>query len=142
MVISRLDILVKGNQIYVDKYIHDWAQDNFLNKGLDHWLIYNDNLKFEVWYPDEDTKQLFYEALTWKNRRRYIYTELNNFHFPYIKQSRADANNERIKSAFTLDEIKQSSLVSTRIDPAMLDKDKILKIYDNFAWDKANYKKS
>ena len=62
-------------------------------------------------------------------------------HFPTIKKSRSINNDKSIKTAFTLNEIKQSPLVGTRIDPTLLDEAKILKIYDNFAWDKANYKK-
>ena len=68
-------------------------------------------------------------------------SELNNYHFPQIKSSRASANDERIKTAFTLDEIRKSPLVGTRIDKALLDEKKILQIYDGFDWSKANYKK-
>lgn len=134
-------ILVKQQEVFIANCPTIGALGDYFTNGSDHRLIYNKNLKFEVWYPDEDTKQLFYEALTWKDKRREIYTELNNYHFSLIKISRAQHNDNAIKTAFTLDEIRQSPLVGTRIDPALLDKDKILKIYDSFDWDKANYKK-
>ena len=142
MCIARIyGVLVKGRNVYIGNYPNIGALGDYFTNGSDHRLIYNDNLKFVVWYPDEDTKQLFYEVLTYENRRRHIYTELNNYHFSRIKISRAKANDSDIKTAFSLDEIRQSPLVGTRIDPKLLDKDKILAIYDNFDWDKANYKK-
>ena len=134
-------ILIKGREVFIGKIPNIGALEDYFVNGEDHRLIYNDNLEFVVWYPDEDTKQLFYEALTWKNRRQHICTELNNYHFSLVKISRAQYNDNAIKTAFTLDEIRKSPLVGTRIDSAMLDEKKNLQIYDGFAWDKANYKK-
>lgn len=142
LAISRFDILVKNMEVFVGKQTHDWAIDNFVNKGFDHWLICNDDLHFVVWHPDENTKQLFYEVLVVERRmKRYILTKLNNYHFPLIKQSRHYRLDEAIKNAFTLEQILQSDLVGTRIDPEMLDKERILQIYDSFDWSKATYKK-
>lgn len=135
----RIDICIKANQVFVGKSLKEMG--DFLISGLDDYLLYNKGIKFEEWLPNKDDKSRSYELLRPKHRRISLHTELNNYHFPNIKQSRASSNDERIKTAFTLDEIRKSDLVGTRIDPAMLDKDKILKIYDNFAWDKANYKK-
>lgn len=142
MCIARIyGVLVKGRNVYIGNYPNIGALGDYFTNGSDHLLIYNDNLKFAVWHPDEDTKQLFYEYLVYGKRRRHICTELNNYHFLRIKISRAQANDSDIKTAFSLDEIRQSPLVGTRIDPALLDKDKILAIYDSFDWSKANYKK-
>ena len=132
-------ILVKQGKVFIDNIPS--AIENYFTNGSDHRLIYNDNLKFVVWYPDEDTKQLFYEVLVWQNRRRHIFTELNNYHFSLIKESRHYRFDETIKNAFTLEQIRKSVLVGTRIDPDLLDGNKILQIYDNFDWSKANYKK-
>ena len=136
VVIARIDTLIKGNQVFIGTN----TQGDFLNIGTDHWLICNEGLRFNVWFPDAE-KRLFYEGLHYKMARITYHTELNNYHFPLIKNSRASGNDNAIKNAFTLDEIRQSDLVGTRIDPAMLDKEKILKIYDSFDWSKANYKK-
>lgn len=139
VIIARMDILIKENQVFVGKSPNEMG--GFLVSGLDHWLLYNKGIKFEQWFPNKDDKSYSYELMRPKHRRINLRTELNNYHFPQIKSSRASANDERIKTAFTLDEIRKSPLVGTRIDPAMLDEKKILQIYDSFAWDKANYKK-
>lgn len=139
VIIARMDILIKENQVFVGKFPNEMG--GFLVSGLDHWLLYNKGIKFEQWFPNKDDKSYSYELMRPKHRRINLRTELNNYHFPQIKSSRASANDERIKTAFTLDEIRKSSLVGTRIDPAMLDEKKILQIYDGFAWDKAGYKK-
>lgn len=136
LVIARIDTLIKDNSVF----IRSNAQGNFWNVGTDHWLICNNGLRFNVWFPDKERK-LFYEGLFYRPARITYHTELNNYHFPFIKNSRASGNENAIKNAFTLDEIRQSDLVGTRIDPEMLDENKILQIYDNFDWSKANYKK-
>ena len=139
VIIARMDILIKENQVFVGKSPNEMG--GFLVSGLDHWLLYNKGIKFEQWFPNKDDKSYSYELMRPKHRRINLRTELNNYHFPQIKSSRASANDERIKTAFTLDEIRKSPLVGTRIDPTMLDEKKILQIYDSFAWDKASYKK-
>lgn len=138
VVIARSDILIKNNQVFVGK--NHKGIDNILLHGTDHWLICNKGLRFNAWFPDKE-KQLFYEGLYYKIARLTYHTELNNYHFPLVKSSRAGFNDDVIKGAFLLDEISQSPLISTRIDPALLDKDKILAIYDSFDWSKASYKK-
>ena len=52
-----------------------------------------------------------------------------------------DKSERLFNEGFTLKEVEENSLVGIRIDPALLDKDKILAIYDSFDWSKANYKK-
>ena len=143
--IARLDILVKECQVRVGKYVHEWLQGDFLNKGYDHWLIYNEGLCFEDGGKVGD--ELHYEHLRISRRQSFYLTELNNYHFPLIKHQKAfladvrKANDEWFANAFTLDEIRKSDLIGNRIDPSLLDEAKILQIYDNFAWDKANYEK-
>lgn len=137
----RFDILIRERRVHIRKLKHGLIQDDFLFRGVDDWLIYNNGLDFVVWHPNENSKHLFFETLTCRNRRRNICTELNNYHFPFVKNSRAGFSDDWIKGAFSLDEIRQSPLVGKRIDPALLDKDKILAIYDSFDWSKASYKK-
>lgn len=124
VIIARMDILIKENQVFVGKSPNEMG--GFLVSGLDHWLLYNKGIKFEQWFPNKDDKSYSYELMRPKHRRINLRTELNNYHFPQIKSSRASANDERIKTAFTIDEIRKSPLVGTRIDPAMLDEKKNL----------------
>lgn len=169
LVKCRIDIMVsKAKKVFVKKLPTDnpshigFIKDSaFMTRGGDDFFVCNDNLRFDIWkadpknynensvklYPNENySGEYFYEYLVTNNITRIIHTELNNYHFPYVKTARrvlkpsAD-NDDAIKTAFTLDEIRKSSLVGTRIDPAMLDEKKILRIYDSFDWDKANYKK-
>ena len=133
---------IKNNQVFACRAVERGGKDidfieNFLDKGHDQWLICNKDFYFTDVVIDS-VSHFESPNIT----RRYItYTECVSYHFPLIKNSCFIHNDKSIKFAFTLDEIRKSDLVGTRIDPAMLDKDKILKIYDNFAWDKANYKK-
>ena len=141
--ISRLHFLVKNNQVFLQKICDGYHLDDFYHLGEDHWLIYNKNLEFEIWHPPGRT-DLFYEGLYIKREfRNFYYTELNNYHFPLVKDrtkiwehikndSDKSINDIAIESAFALEEVKQSKLVDTRIDPKLLDKKKILEIYDNF----------
>lgn len=136
LVIARMDILIKNRQVFIG---NNKGIDSFLCLGGDHWLIFNKNLHFSVWYPDEE-KRYFYEGLR-HSPKITIHTELNNYHFPFIKQTRANLLDNALKTAFSLNEIKKSSLIGTRIDSALLDEGKILQIYDSFDWEKASYKK-
>lgn len=137
VVIARVNILMKNNQIFIGK---NNGVNEFFSEGTDHWLIFNKGLRFNVWFPDKE-KKLFYEGLYYKIARLTYHTELNNYHFPLIKQTRANLLDNAIENAFSLDEIKKSSLIGTRIDSALLDENNILKIYNSFDWEKANYKK-
>ena len=141
----RFNVFVKENQVFIQRY--DWKEgsiDEFLLKGYDDYFIFNENLYFTTFFlesKDKNKPSPSYELLQHKRTRRIITIELNNYHFPAIKNSRASSNDSVINNVFSLDEIRKSDLVGTRIDPAMLDKEKILKIYDSFDWSKANYKK-
>ena len=87
--IARLcSIFVKQNEVFIGNIPNVELLENYFINGWDHRLIYKTkNLKFIVWYPDE-TKQAFYEQLSGVGKRRYIYTELNNYHFALIKEKR------------------------------------------------------
>lgn len=142
VVIARMDLFIKNNKVFVEK---NNFIDGFLYLGSDHWLIYNKNLRFDAWYADDewhpDKESVYiYERLV-HYPKITIHTELTNYHFPHIKNSRAVFLDKLLKTTFTLDEIKQSPLIGTRIDLSLLDEKKILKIYDSFDWQKANYKK-
>lgn len=150
---DRINFVIKDNEVRMIKsQPSEHCIEGFISRYCDHWLVYN-NKEFEFipgFYTQDRKSQI--ENWILKPSRRNIFAELNNYHFPSIKEKRMDyfspntinpnvANDECFAKGFTLDEIRQSPLVGTRIDPALLDKDKILKIYDSFDWSKANYKK-
>lgn len=130
--VARMNFIIKNKQIYIGKLSKSPINlDEFYTLGVDHWLVCNQNLHFKEWFPNES--KLSYEVLRLKNRR-FFHTELNNWHFPLVKKSRSNSSDEAIKNAFTLEQIKHSLLIGTRIDIKMLDENKILEIYNNFNW--------
>ena len=148
---DRVNFIVKNNEVRVLRGQPSSQNiDGFMGHFLDHWLVYNAKFEFIPQYFNDGKSQI--ELWTFGYKRFFIFAEINNYHFPYIKEKRISYANSKFvnpklqldecfdKSA-TLESIRKSSLVGTRIDPAMLDKEKILQIYDSFAWDKANYKK-
>lgn len=136
VIFARFDICVKARKVLIKRDLLQ-EQGGFLLDGSDHWLIFNKGLKF-VDYPAANG---IYEVLSAKPRRFTIQTELSNYHFPFIKATRAKFNDKATQNAFSLNDIRKSDLVGVRIDSDMLDEKKILEIYDNFDWDKAAYKK-
>lgn len=139
VIISRFDVLVKAHRAYIAHHTHE--NGGFLMDGSDHWLIYNSGLKFKEMLRGKECQLGTCEVLVENPRRITIQTQLNNYHFPFIKASRAAMNDKALKNALTIDEVHQSALTSTHIDPEMLDEKRILDIYDSFNWDKAGYKK-
>ena len=149
--LATIHFCIKNNQVFAIRLEEHREGDtnfieNFLDKGHDQWLICNENFYFADIFVDFFS-HIYYSINAGNyecpnlHQSNVIYTKCLSYHFPTIKNSRSINNDKSIKTAFTLNEIKQSPLVGTYIDPALLDKDKILKIYDSFAWDKANYKK-
>lgn len=56
----------------------------------DHWLIFNQNLKFENFYKFENGEHHSYEILYLNNLKK-LYTECPCYHFPYEKITRNTA---------------------------------------------------
>ena len=138
LVQSRINVCIKDRQIFITKDKN--GVDGFFSVGADYVMLFNKGLHFNVWFPDKERKR-FLEVLHYRPARLSYQIEMTNYHFPLIKNSRVSDNENAIKNAFSLEQVRQSDLVGTRIDPEMLDKNKILQIYDNFDWSKANYKK-
>lgn len=150
---DRVNFIVKNNEVRVlmgesSKY----SIDGFMSHYLDHWLVCNDGFEFIPQFYDKNNKDSQIEGWTFKTHKFNIFAEINNYHFPYIKEKRTDyfkvtiinpklILDECFVNSATLDEIRKSDLVGTRIDPEMLDKERILQIYDSFDWSKATYKK-
>jgi len=132
--VSRINFIIKNQQIYTFKVKDTLNNIDYLALGMDHWLIFNKNIKtIETRTADGG----YYEGLKYSNQtHRFFHTELNNWHFLLVKNSRRALIEEFLKSSniITIDEMKKSPLVGTRIDPKMLDEKKILEIYNNFNW--------
>ncbi len=149
--LANIHLLIKDKEVFVCKLKEHTAQgqdfsENFLDKGHDQWMLCNKNFYFTGHFV-ENINHIYYSSNKghYENPnlrgRNFIYTELQSHHFPTIKNSRHINLEKSLKTAFTLNEIKQSRLVGTRIDSALLDEKKILQIYDSFDWQRANYKK-
>ncbi|MCV3423000.1 beta-1,4-N-acetylgalactosaminyltransferase [Campylobacter lari] len=96
---SRIDFVFNDGEFYVCKY-----SGNILKTPGDHWLIKNINLVWKEILVDGDTfnwnvvksktkKTRSYEILYTKNRI-YFTTELNTYHFPFIKSCRKNDCNQ------------------------------------------------
>lgn len=126
---SRINVLVKGNKVFIGTLPRE--EGGFYIHGVDHWLVYNRNLNFIDWFPPNS--ELYYEILKSPKLCRRFYTELNNYHFAYLKDYRRAYIDEVIKDGFSLDKVKKiSPPVGTKINLEMLDEEKILEIYDSF----------
>ncbi|MBZ7954667.1 MULTISPECIES: beta-1,4-N-acetylgalactosaminyltransferase [Campylobacter] len=131
--ISRLNIVVTNDQVYVAPHYYE--------DPIDHWLIKNEDLKWQEveiidisnWTIKKDPlykgKTYSYELLTLKDRNIF-HTELTNLHFPYVKKHRPLTNEKLL----TLKEFKQKYYhqLCSKIDFSMLDESKILSIYKKF----------
>lgn len=95
----------------------------------DFWLLKNNNLKFVLskWIHREDGKEEFRacEDLYVKNKN-LIYVELNNYHFPTVKNWRGSKIDKKL--LIPLKEYIKTAPIGTKIDVNMLDENKILDI--------------
>ncbi len=148
---DRLNFVVKNGCVRIIASSAPEFLDGFLSHFCDHWLVYNDGFEFKPQFSQK-CATLEFEEWSFGRGRREIFAEINSYHFPVVKSGRADYFSNaildprsEINAAFagglSLDEVRKSELIGTRIDPAMLDGAKILRMYDGFAWDKAGYEK-
>lgn len=101
----------------------------------------NTDKKSQTWL-DFKTHADSYEAWNWNitSVRKFYYSELHNLHFPYVKlqrrhllkQKQEEGRIQLIKLEDYLQSEEAKRLLSTRIDPCMLDKDYILSCYKRF----------
>ncbi|WP_258108300.1 beta-1,4-N-acetylgalactosaminyltransferase [Campylobacter lari] len=136
---SKFNISVNKNKIYV-------TPPYFIDSS-DHWLIKNTNLQWKealvlggsIEWNEITNEQLrnipytdisFYEALDVRGKKIY-YTELSNWHFPFVKQHRKLQIQD---NWVTLEDFKNKfhHLINIRIDEKLLDKDRIIQVYNNF----------
>ncbi len=85
VILPRINLHYDGKQIYIDK-------NNPITLSKDFWMIYNKNIIFKPMIVKK--YNVLVEHLK-VSSRHIIYSELNNYHFPYIKKRRnnIDMNN-------------------------------------------------
>lgn len=144
VVMARLDLHILNSQIYT-------ITKDPLIENKDFFLLKNKNLSFKNigWYRYKNGIRSFVacEALyigelaasSSKIERKYnfIYTELNNYHFPIIKEWRNNLFYYKNKGKLCLFKEYKNNIFSNKninniIDKKMLDEEKILKIYNKF----------
>ena len=128
VILSRLNLYYDSEE----KEIYTFKKNPYA-ESKDFWLIKNNNLKFVLsrWRHKENGKEEFRacEKLYVKNRN-LIFVELNNYHFPAMKNWRSYKTDKN--ELLTLDEYIKVAPVGTKIDEKMLNKEKILKICKKF----------
>ena len=104
--------------------------------ATDHWLIKNDNLEFQL----DNNKTSFVERLDISGYN-IIFSEFNNYHFPFIKSSRKiDYDNLEKFDAFISNGHLRNYIKKYQIDipfdEDMLDRNKILNFCKTFNMDR------
>ncbi|TQR53853.1 beta-1,4-N-acetylgalactosamyltransferase [Campylobacter troglodytis] len=147
---DRLNYAIKNKQVrMISGKVSASNIEGFLSHFYDHWLLYNDRFEFSPQFLPNEAE---IESWVFKDERFNIYAPLNTWHFAHIKIGRVDyfrnqtidpikANDELFEKALVLDEVRKNHLVGTRIDPDLLDETRILRIWDDFAWQNAPYEK-
>lgn len=126
IIISKLNMHYDGENIFVFK-------KGGFNEVKDHWIIKNKNLKFTLnenyeKAPNGEIKFTATEVLKVKNRN-LIFSDLTNWHFPYIKQRRENIIDR--EKFITLDEFKKE-YPKNKITEDMLNENRILEICKKF----------
>ena len=124
--IPRINFVIKDDTVFVETY-----NTNIIFRDVvDHWLIKNDNLIFEDFVGNK-----LIEILRLSKYHNIIRTELNNYHFPYIKNQRKNQYGNLIKLDDFINSIDINNTLLNKIDISMLNKEFILKIYYKFLKD-------
>lgn len=128
VVLPRLNIHSFNGELYLYK-------DKEFVKHKDNWIIKNKNLKFEIyeWY-DLNKNYNACEVLD-VEKKQAIYVELTNYHFPGVKNWREEKKYDRDKFITFeqfLEKYKKSKELKLMIDEKLLDKTKILNIFNSF----------
>lgn len=127
-------ILPKINLHYSDGKILVFKKSGY-NNVFDHWIIKNNNLKFEMErFYDKNGEFKAWEKLNLKGKK-IIVTEVTNYHFPEIKRWRTIPYLEGLeREKFVELNLwkKQHKNLDSVIDFEMLNEEKILKICKKF----------
>lgn len=119
IILPKLNIgEVKDDKVYLLK-------NRVFDETDDHWIIKNNNLKFETIF----IKNHWVEYLPLKGLNKK-FTIANNWHFPYIKRRRNEIKEEMIELSDWIKNNKE--IIGKEISKDMLDKRKIVEIYKKF----------
>lgn len=139
---SRLNVGIENNKVYVE----NGSSSKYLLTPGDRWLIKNVYLSFKEWIvnPEADPKDFCYCEVLGSTRdgsmlRKHYATELPCYHFAFIKDYRKITDFSHKEHRISLKEFKKlnpDGIIGTRIDPALLNEEEILKIYRGFNWSK------
>ncbi|PZT48811.1 hypothetical protein B6S12_01820 [Helicobacter valdiviensis] len=119
--LSRADFHVYNNRVYIGNY--------GLHEASDQPLMKNQAISFQQRVEIKDNQSLYYEHMKGKNST-YYRSELCQYHFPYIKQSRGSLLPP--EDFILLEDFKKFNFDTNKIDPQMLEEDHILKLYHQF----------
>lgn len=124
IILSRLNLYYDRNKEEIFTF-----KENPYVESKDFWLIKNNDLKFILsrWIHKENEKEEFRacEDLYVKNKN-LIYVELNNYHFPTVKNWRGSKIDKKL--LIPLKEYIKTAPIGIKIDVNMLDENKILDI--------------
>ncbi|MBZ7934108.1 hypothetical protein H2269_01580 [Campylobacter sp. RM13744] len=124
---SRMDFIIKNQKIFIKKHNFGYLNDI----GNDHWLIKNNNIKWEESIDIINGLTYYFEAVNTKKYKLY-HTELLNYHFPYEKfRKRKAIDNTELTSLDDFLKKYYPKLVNI-IDIDLLDKKLILDKYNSF----------
>ncbi|EAK0828456.1 beta-1,4-N-acetylgalactosaminyltransferase [Campylobacter lari] len=136
--IARMNFAICENKVYI--------VPNYYIDVADHWLVKNIQLQWEEvlilgdsfeWKEIPQKEKCKYQSLSsyeiLRLKKHIIYhTELTNWHFPFVKQHRKlKIRNDWILLSDFKDQF--SYLINSRIDEKLLNKDRIINTYNNFA---------
>lgn len=136
IVLSRLNVHVINDEVY-------FIGKNPLVENKDFFLLKNKNLNFRnrKWY--DKGKFLACECLYINNiasnsseleeKYNFIYGEVTNYHFPIVKNWRtANEMESTLNNLYVFDKYNIKLFDNEMIDKKMLNKEKILEIYNKF----------
>ena len=124
---SRFNLHYFNKKLYVLK-------GDYIRDPVDHWLIYNNNLFFTFKSGKKNGEFYAWEQLDLKEKRRkneinIYFTNLFNWHFPFIKNSRNIEKSKLIK--FEEFKFKWWEILIYHISKDMCDEEKIIKYLTN-----------
>lgn len=129
IVIANLNLHIEGNEIFVRK-------DHPFTAG-DMLLTYRDK-SFNYLMDQYTTDKGFYacEKLSQRGIKQRIYTDLLNYHFPYVKNYRNIDQTNLLKLDDFITDVLPTLRFGFLIPKNMLIKENILNIYNSFNFDK------
>ncbi|WP_275583442.1 hypothetical protein [Campylobacter sp. RM5004] len=125
--IPRINFIIKDNEVYIETY----NKNLVLRDVVDHWLIKNTNLNFKDFICNR-----FIENLKLTKNHKVLRTELNNYHFPYIKAQKYNRYGRLIKLDDFINSININEKIFNQLDLSILNRSLILNIYTKFTKDK------